>query len=308
MKRRLNFIPILLLLSIIFISNISKGYSRTSFRILTFNIWVGGDGSGFDKEKSVRNQLLVIRESKADIVAFQEQTSYKFGEHSRAKLLADSLGWNCIIIDKSRAVISKFPLSRLKEERSQVLKVDINGNVLLVADVHLPAYPYEPYEIAETKLKDEVAVIASAKQSRGKQIQSVVEELQGFEKYPCIVLGDFNEPSYYDWTEDNIKKRGDSRLTFSVKWPSSSLLLNKGFYDAYRAIYKNANKKPAYTWTSIPGGSIENEVYDRIDLIFANKKVKTKSAKIVGESIETSDMVISEWPTDHRAVLMEMSF
>ncbi|MGB7528398.1 endonuclease/exonuclease/phosphatase family protein [Sphingobacterium cellulitidis] len=296
----------LLLISLIF--NTSLAYSKTNFKVLTFNIWVGGDGSGFTKEKSIANQLQVIRATKADIVAFQEQTSYKFGEHSRAQLLADSLGWNCIVIDKSRAVISKYPLSRLKDDKSQVLKVDINGNTLLVADVHLPAYPYEPYEIADSKLKDEQSAIQSAINSRGNQIQSVVADLKGFENLPTIILGDFNEPSYYDWTKSAIQKRNDPRLTFSVKWPSTSLLLENGFYDAYRKLYKNVQKRPSYTWTSIPSGSIENEVYDRIDLIFANKKVKAKSAKIVGEKADAADLVIAEWPTDHRAVLMDMTF
>lgn len=308
MKRTIRFIPRLVLMTLILIGSIHAGFAKTSFKILSFNIWVGGDGSGFEIEKSVRNQLLVIRKSGAEIVAFQEQTSFKFGEHSRAQLLADSLGWNCIIIDRSRAVVSKYPLSRLKDDQSQILKVDIAGKTLLVGDVHLPAYPYEPYDIAEKKLTDEASAIASAEKSRGKQIRSVVEELEGFENYPCVILGDFNEPSYYDWTAKFMKGRNDSRLPFSVKWPSTSLLVENGFYDAYRKIYKDVNKRPAYTWTSIPGGSIENEVYDRIDLIFANSKVKTKSAKIVGESSETSDLVISEWPTDHRAVLMEMSF
>ncbi len=286
----------------------SFAYAKTDFRILTFNLWVGGDGSGFTKEKSIACQLEVIRTTNADIVGFQEQTSSKYGRHSRAELLADSLGWNCVIINDSRAVISKYPIARLKDSTSQVLKIDIQGKTLLVADVHLTPYPYEPYEIAEGKIKDEASVIQSARLSRGPQIQSILNELKGYEDLPCVVLGDFNEPSYYDWTADVIKKRNDPRLAFAVKWPSSSLLLEKGFYDAYRKIHKNAPQKPAYTWTSIPGGSIENEVYDRIDLIFANKKIKSKRAFIVGEQPEFADIVIKEWPTDHRAVCMEMSF
>ena len=280
---------------------------NVTFKILTFNLWVGGDGSGFTMTESVSSQLKTIRSTKADVVAFQEQTSYKFGQHDRAKLLADSLKWNCIVIDKSRAVISKYPLERLTIESSQILKLTIQGKEILIADVHFQAYPYEPYDIADGKITNENDAIKSAINTRGKQIQSILDDRKGFESFPMLVLGDFNEPSYYDWTVENIKKRNDPRLKFSVKWPSSSLLLEAGFYDVFRAIYKNVQKKPAYTWTSIPGGSIPNEVYDRIDLIYANKQIKVKSVAIVGENIENADFVITPWVTDHRAVLAEFS-
>lgn len=299
---------LLILISLAFQTVFAKprlNQKPSTFKILTFNLWVGGDGSGFDKPKSVFAQLKTIRETKADIVAFQEQTSHKFGTSSRAKELADSLSWNCIIIDNSRAVISKFPLSRLTNEHSQLLKITVEGKEFIVADVHYAAYPYQPYDIADGKIKNEQEAIQAAESARGKQVASILEERKGFESLPMIVLGDFNEPSYFDWSVKAIKERKDERLTFAVQWPSSYLLVKAGFYDVYRKKFKQVKKKPAYTWTTIPGGSIPNEVHDRIDLIFASKEFKTINCWIVGEEHDISDIQILPWPTDHRAVLAE---
>jgi len=286
----------------------NKPAAKTSFKILTFNLWVGGDGSGFEKSKSVAAQLRTIRETNSDIVAFQEQTSHKFGISSRAQELADSLSWNCIIIDRSRAVISKHPMQRLNGDESQLLKFNLDGKEFIVADVHLPAYPYQPYDIADGKILNAADAVMAAKAARGKQIASVLAERKGHEQLPMIVLGDFNEPSYYDWSAKAIQQRKDGRLTFPVQWPSTYLLVEAGFQDSYRINHKNVQKKPAYTWTSIPGGSIPNEVHDRIDLIFTTKHFKSKKQWIVGEHKEMADIVINPWPTDHRAVLAELHF
>ena len=56
-------------------------------------------------------------------------------------------------------------------------------------------------------------------------MKSLIEEI--YDKNRAIVItGDFNEPSFLDWTE---KKVDLGRVPFAVEWPTSKLLYEIGF-------------------------------------------------------------------------------
>lgn len=300
--------------------NAQTGDNKT-IRVMSFNIWHGGDGCGLSKDSSIRFQLEAIRKAKADAVGFQEQTDNS-GE-SRAKVLADSLEWNYYLISGSRGVISRFPMkvSNITKAQpknhhgsagnnAQAVLLQVNARQQIVLGVlHLMYTPYEPYDIADKKLTTTHDAEASASKARLREVKFMLEQIKSYleKDLPVVLVGDFNEPSCLDWTSQAIRKRNDKELKFAVNWPASQLILSNGFEDAYRKIYPDVSKKPGYTWTSRPGLWRTPEIHDRIDLIHTTKKnIKVTGAWVVGESSPASDITVDPWPSDHRAVVAEL--
>lgn len=299
----------------------NKENKDQTIRVMSFNLWHGGDGCGLSKDNSVHFQLEAIRKTGADMVGFQEQTDNK-GE-ARAKIVADSLGWNFYQISGSRAVISKFPITPITVttaqpenhhgsagSNAQAVLVRVNEQKQIVFGVlHLMYTPYEPYDIADKKIKTNQEAEASATKARLHEVKFMLDAIQPYlqKELPVVLVGDFNEPSCLDWTEQAIKDRNDTALTFAVNWPASRLLLENGFEDAFRKIYPDVKNKPGYTWTSRPGLWRTPEIHDRIDLIHTTRKsIKPTGAWIAGESSPMSDIVMEPWPSDHRAVVAEL--
>ncbi|WP_353124997.1 endonuclease/exonuclease/phosphatase family protein [Parapedobacter pyrenivorans] len=281
----------------------------SKLRVMTFNLWHGGDAVKLPRDTTIKYQLEAIRKAKADVVGFQEQTTNQSDNQSRAQLLADSLGWQCHIVDGSRAMISKYgmkPIGSAKD--SQAVLLQLSGDKEIVFGVmHLMYTPYEPYDIADKKLLSTEAAEASARETRLHQVQGMLDEIAAYADLPTVLVGDFNEPSCLDWTEKAIEERGDTLLPFAVNWPATALLIEKGFKDAYREVYPDIKQKPAYTWTSVEGLWRTPEIHDRIDLIYVSEdKVKVTEAQIVGEPSPMTDMAIDTWPSDHRAVVVEL--
>jgi exodeoxyribonuclease-3 len=66
---------------------------------------------------------------------------------------------------------------------------------------------------------------------------------------------------------------------------------------------------PAFTWTPTTAADDPSDHHDRIDFVFARGETLTVAdARIVGEAPETSGIVVTPWPSDHRAVVTEVSF
>jgi exodeoxyribonuclease-3 len=302
-------------------SIIAQTGNGKTIRVMNFNLWLGGDGCGFSKDSSIRFQLEAIRKAGADAVGFEEQADTT-GE-ARAKILADRLGWNCYIISSSRAVISRFPVTPIRVTKTQpdnhhgsagnnaqAVLLQINQKQQIVFGVlHLMYTPYEPYDIADKKLRTTQQAETSAKKSRLHEVKFMLEEIKPYlqKNIPIVLVGDFNEPSCLDWTREEIKKRNDKEIKFAVDWPASRLLLNNGFKDGYRTIYPDIKKRPGYTWTSKPGLWRTPEIHDRIDLVHITKNnIKATGAWVVGENSLLSDIIVEPWPSDHRAVVAEL--
>ena len=280
-----------------------------TLRVMTFNLWHGGDAVELPRDTTVKYQLEAIRRANADVVGFQEQTANQSDNASRAQLLADSLGWHCHIIDGSRAVISRFDIRPTDATRvSQAVLLQLPGDKEIVFGVmHLMYTPYEPYDIADKKLLSTEAAEVSARETRLHQVQGMLDEIATYTDYPTVLVGDFNEPSCLDWTAEAIKARGDTLLPFAVKWPSTALLIDSGFKDAYREVYPDVKQRPGYTWTAVEGLWRDPEIHDRIDLIYiSTDRFTVRQAVVVGERSPMTDMVIEPWPSDHRAVVVEL--
>ena len=116
---------------------------------------------------------------------------------------------------------------------------------------------------------------------------------------PVIVVGDFNEPSHLDWTEAAVEA---GLHPIKVAYPQSSKMEEAGFIDAYRAIHPDEVNDPGFTWTPTTKESSKDDHHDRIDFIYI-KGADVVDVKVMGEKPERADLVVTPWPSDHRAVI-----
>jgi len=251
----------------------------------------------------------VIQSAKADIVGIQETKSPR---GDKLEELAKLLGWNHDM-GKGSKILTRYEI--LESLNSGVkIKLD-SGKEAYVFNLHLPSHPYQPYQLLEirpkwhkhtndiTFIKTEAEAIEWAKKARGRELTKLLRLIRSIsdKQAPVFVVGDFNEPSHQDWTERAAKA---ARHPIKVEYPNSLAMIKAGFTDAYRAIYHDEMKHPGYTWSSFYKFDDPTTHHDRIDFVyFKGKGIKLNEVKIVGENQKDADIVITPYPSDHRAVV-----
>ncbi|MDR1861290.1 MAG: endonuclease/exonuclease/phosphatase family protein [Bacteroidales bacterium] len=265
--------------------------------VMSFNIW-GGGGT------SVALTASVISGSGADIVGIQEPNR---GNSNSAEYIADSLGWYSYSGKNSGCgtIISRYAVTDTSKLGYGVkIRVDARHSVWMF-NIHLYYCPYEPYQLGGIEycgaplLATAEEAIASAWTTRSPQVTAVVEDIQQArqDEIPVFLTGDFNEPSFLDWTE-RAATAGMHRMT--VMWPSTKAFTEQaGMADSYRAVFPNEIENPGYTWTPRPA---TKEIHDRIDFVLYSG-ILPIAAKIAGENSTLSDIRFENYPSDHRAVV-----
>ena len=209
----------LLLLPLVSCSN-KKTIKSLPVKAMSFNIWKGGG-------TSIGKTAEVFVASGADIIGIQEAYS---GDRNMAKHIADSLGWYSFENSRSQTIISKYPIVDTSANNNGVkIKLD-ERHFVWMFNIHLNHCPYEPYQLNDIEycgapfLKTEEEAINSAKATREAQVRSNINDILKVreEGYPVFLTGDFNEPSYLDWTEKSVEA---GLYKMSVKWPSIRLLV-----------------------------------------------------------------------------------
>lgn len=272
--------------------------------IMTFNIFYGGDEINLDTYKwpqrpagcpETLDQIVeAIRASCADIVGIQEGTM-------NTRPIADKLGWYS---SERMQIVSRYPLIDPPSGDGLYIFVEpLPGRVAALTNVHLPSDPYSPYEIRDGATLGEVIELEET--LRLPAIQEVLQlpPLLASEGIPVFLTGDFNSPSYLDWTEEVVVVRDVVR--YPVEWPVSVALADVGFRDSYREARPDPVANPGFTWTR-PGSpeSVRDEVYDRIDWVLAAGPLTTLNSQLVGESDYSDvDIAVDPWPSDHRSVV-----
>ena len=265
-------------------------------RVMQFNIEYGGTVVDFDSVPKA------IEAAGADVVALQEA-------YGRTCIVAKSVGWP--YCDPRTQVISRYPLVTPSDPSGQeVLVVPEQAEAFGVVNLHLPSAPFAPNLAAKGLSADEL--IAKEK-GRLEAIQPVLESagrLQD-EGVPVVVLGDFNSPSFRDWTEATAGLRDHVSL---VHWPVAQAVEDAGFVDAYRSVHPDPVSDPGLTWPAArPKAGTYNPALtgrpsDRIDMTFVTKDITVEDALIVGEeSYDGTDIAVEPWPTDHRGVVTQMT-
>ena len=276
--------------------------AASQLKILSFNTWRVED------TQSGRDAIVdIVNVSGADIVGFQELS------HASEVAAALGGGWNLYSQDSSdKQIMSRYPIVSSSPNK-QGVKVELpSGTYAWVFNVHLPAYPYQPYDLRDGTLSaNEVTVIAAANNARGSQVAALLNDITAVGALTSgdmvFLTGDFNEPSHHDWTQAAVDHTSRT-YDIKVEWPASKRITDVGFTDSLRNIRPDEVNDYAYTWTPLPSS---NEVHDRIDIIyFAGPDVTPASVQNIGPVgiNPNTDIEYAGYPSDHRAVLATFEF
>jgi exodeoxyribonuclease-3 len=282
-----------------------------TIRVLSFNLWHGGDAG----KQPLERTIAVIKDSQADIVGMQETAGYgKAGESrpDRAAEIAKALGWHYLAQGGRTGIISRFPIAKATPQLWGVQLQMPSGRKLYHFNAHLAHAPYQPYQLLRIPYHNGEFVttaeqaVKAAETARSGQVKRMLAEVKAIlpEGTPVFITGDFNEPSHLDWTAAAAAAK---LCPLEVLWPSTRQVVGAGFVDAFRSVHPDPVKHRGVTWTPISKPTDPKDRHDRIDFVFAGgANVKVKSAQVVGEAAETADIVVSPYPSDHRAVVAEI--
>jgi len=260
-----------------------------TLRVMTFNIWVGGELVNFGKV------VEAIQAAEADIVGLQEATG-------NTRRLAAALGWYA---NERTQIISRFPLIDPPNSEGVYLFAQLApGEVVAVANVHLPSGPYGPEAMRDGATLAEV--IELEERTRLPLIAPSLPTLTALAEQgiPVLLTGDFNTPSHRDWPAALVGTR--TGLTTAVPWPVTAAVEAAGFVDTYRAVYPDPGKRLGITWTyGYPYPRLKaDEVIDRIDYVFAAGVDAVLASEIVGPTGSPEvDIPLAPFPSDHRGVV-----
>lgn len=276
-------------------------------RVMTFNIENGGTGVDFASVSKA------IEAARADVVAINEG----YGNIPR---LARDLGWP--YYDLRTQVVSRFPLlnppgsrfalrpgAQTTDGRAVLVEV-APGRVAAVINVHLPAIRYSPFKIQQGASARQV--VAVERRIRVSALQRPLATARNLiaQDVPTFLLGDFNSPSDLDWTKATVGRR--DQIKFPLRWPASAAVEAAGMVDSYRMVHPDPVSEPGLTWPAnrpfVKGYNPARggQAADRIDLLFSGGPARATRSSLVGERGSTySDIVVSPWPSDHRAVVSQ---
>lgn len=300
----------------------TKTAGAAELTVMSFNIWGGGANEG----KPVDETVAVIRAAGADIVGLQEtrlesdpctaEVCPPAGS-SVAPTIAAALGWHLYEQTAANdalwanAVISRYPILGATPNDLGVT-IDIDGRKVGLFNLHLDDSPYQPYQLLGIEygpfpfLATEAEAIAAARATRGPAIELFKADLATVAADVLFVTGDFNEPSFRDWTTAAVAA---GRQPLAVRFPTTSAVEELGFTDTFRAVFPDEVAKPGFTWTPTTSDNDAEDHHDRIDFVFARAAgLLVLRSAIVGEAAPASDLVVTPWPSDHRAVVSTVRF
>lgn len=330
---------------VLLLLNIFKLSAQQELRLLTFNVW----HEGTEVENGLRKISSVIFDVDPDIVCFVEVRNYNNEDWTKKIIEALSLKGETYYRGYRGgdvSLISKFPIkdSELiyKGEGSVVsFDVNVNGKEIKVACAHLDYTHYACYlprgynggtpnwKMIDDGTGNPKPIIDTKKISKYNLASERDEQITAFLKSvkteirPVILMGDFNEPSHLDWTE-NTKNMFDHNGAV-INWESTLALENAGFTDAYREYFPDEVKNPGITWPSFTHGkkstswTPKSDERDRIDFVFyKGEGIRTTYASLVGsvesyafdklnKSFTKNENFMSysfQWPSDHKAVFV----
>jgi len=289
--------------------------ARTSLRMMSFNIWGGGANERLGTEATAA----AIEASGADVVGVQETRREGDDEDrsltgaSCAPALARALRFHCYeqpVGDYplcSSAIFSRYPMVEVSP-RSLGVKLDVGGAPVWVFNVHLYEGHAGMADLQSGKLAGEAGVteaLRTTDEKHGPQLQVLFDDMgiatDGGDADAVFLTGDFNEPSWLDWTDAAFDA---GRNAAAAAWPTTSRLAESGFVDTYRACWPDPLAQPGYTWPAPFAAPPAHEAHlERIDYVFA-----WGEQLVVSRSTVLSAAPGHRWPSDHMAVLSDVSF
>lgn len=302
--------PLSLLAAALSLALPAQADDSVGLRVMSFNIWYGG------VQVSQPEVIAILKASDADIIGLQEPDG-------QTAALAAAAGYP--YVDLRRHIISRFPLfdpklgertdtgqtvyplAGLDADAPHVWAMVAPGKVVAVGNLHLTSDPYGPDLLRDGATVEEA--LQGEADSRLAEIEPYAVAMEPLIKAgtPVIVTGDFNTPSHLDYTEATIGLR--PAMTAAVPWPVTLRMEAAGFTDAFRSFQPDPLGRPGLTYS--PGFpwpvQREGESHDRIDYVFvANATVL--QAEVWGEEGNPDvDRGFKPWPSDHRAVISDLT-
>lgn len=319
-----------------------------NLRCLTFNIWNGGRHvkNGMEKAANIAKKL------DADVVCYIEVNYKKWDKEMLSIYKSKGMNYNVSQVPKSDVcLLSKYPIKSAKEvfhspNSGVKYELDVNGKIVTVFAIHLDwkgyasnlargynsgSKKYPKWKMIDdgngkpkpiTNVKEILKNNAESK--RISEISSVIKSASTV-KTPIIIMGDFNEPSFLDWTRKTKDMFAHNGVI--IEWPATKALHKAGFKDAFREQYPNELLNPGITWPSVfekknnkTTWAPKSDDRDRIDyFFFKGKGIKLNSIGIVGpkasfkyskattENTENDNFLLPNepWPSDHKALFAE---
>ncbi|OAA53366.1 exonuclease III [Cordyceps fumosorosea ARSEF 2679] len=277
-----------------------------TLRVLSFNLWVGGQMVNNHHEKQVR----FLAQSNIDIAGMQESG----GGHGTR--LARALGWYSWQ-GPTVSIITRYPIAEVLEapNKSVAVRISLDGtaNDIIFWNCHLGYDPYGPYDFCFDHMSFDQVMRREAQSGRTPEIMAIMASMQGSlanaDDVPMFLTGDFNAPSHLDWidaTKDQHCGRG------YTEWPTSKFPADSGLIDSYRVVHPSPVSKPGITWSPI---YLENqgrkEPLDRIDFVYHKGRklaVEDSTALVAGKPAPQPRHADNEWTSDHKAVLTVYRF
>ncbi len=261
-------------------------------RVMTFNIWYGGEQVSFAQTSEV------IRSAHPDLIGIQEPDG-------NLRPLANAAGYS--FVDEKRNIISRYPLfdpDTNDHSYPYTLVLARPGRILAFANVHLTSSPSGPDLVRDGKSLQEV--LTTEEQVRLPEVKPYVKALAEVmaRGIPVFFTGDFNTPSHLDWTKQAATVRPQVR--FPVEWPVTLAIADAGLRDSYREAHPDPIQTPGLTWTpGYPHPWVKaDELFDRIDMIWTGGNTTTLESKMIGEVNNPAvDIAVDPYPSDHRAVV-----
>jgi endonuclease/exonuclease/phosphatase family metal-dependent hydrolase len=268
-----------------------------NLRVMTLNVEWGGENVAFDRV------VEAVRVAGADLVGVQEP-------QGNIERLAAALGFP----HSSRRlhVVSRFPLVELPVDEARYVLVEVApGRVVALGNVHLPSDPYGPDLVRQGSPPE--AVLDLERRTRLPEISGLLPVLGALAAAgtPVFLTGDFNAPSFRDWTPATVGSRPHVR--YPLDWPVSRAVEAAGFRDTYRVAHPDPRAEPGLTWWARrprirEWNPAEDDPADRIDLLYAGGPAEVLASRIVGErGAPGVDVAVDPWPTDHRGVVTTLS-
>ena len=262
-------------------------------KVLEFNVEYGGIHVSWAKT------LRVIRRSDADVVGIEEAQGHT------ARLARDA---EYPYFSPRLQVLSRFPIVDPPGADGIYVFIEVEpGRVVAVENVHLPSNPYGPFRVKQGATRSEV--LALERRLRLPAIRPSLRAARSLAEQgiPVFLVGDFNAPSWRDWTPEMVGAR--YQIRYPVRWPVSLAVERAGFVDSYRSVHPDPVRDPGLTWWAarpdVPGwdpGAYAPQ--DRIDFVYASEATEPTGSEILGENgSEIADITVRPWPSDHRAVV-----
>jgi len=255
-------------IALIFLSfHLFSVQAQEAISFMEFNVWQEGTSvpNGLNKIRDV------IIDVSPDVCGFTEVRNYN-NEDWTTKLVAalSSAGYKYHgkFAGGDVSLISKYPIissSVIYDQEGSVVRfdMDMNGQTIIVGVAHLDYTHYACYlprgyqggepdwkmlkgEKGRPKPVQDIPYILSynLNSERDEQITAFLNAIEN-ESKAIVLMGDFNEPSYTDWSENTTSMFDHHGLV--IPWQSVLALHHHGFIDAYRNYFPDEVKNPGIT-------------------------------------------------------------